>query len=247
MESKSGTLVASNKSDSDYADKLQNSINYIIRSSTTIDGKEADNKIVLTGVKEITSGDKTYQTANAGKQIIIKVAASGYSYSLSDSQGLLTRNSDGSYTLVIPTGGGVDLQAVLEKINEDTNNNRGRSAGGRNSSYTHIVGGSQEKAAVSASTANALIETPGYWAIDALGNWIFANNGNAFTNTWIVSGGRWYFLDENGNPLTGWQTVGGANYYFSADSMAAHPFGSLYINETTPDGIYVNASGSRTL
>lgn len=287
VESTSGVLVASDNSD--YADKVQESINYIIKSSTTIDGQQSDNKIVLTGIKEITSGDKIYQTANAGKEITINVeTVDGYKYSLSDTQGLLTKTDSGTYTLKIPEGGGVDLQAVLEKIAEDkkddsgnnndstdkddnnnnntnndkdsnnnidngsTDNNSGNnednggiviSSHSRNSTYSHVV--HTEKPAAAVNTANSLIETPGTWIIDALGNWSFTNNGAAYNNIWIVYGGKWYYLNENGHPITGWQAINGTQYYFSADSSIAHPLGSLYINETTPDGILVNAQGAR--
>ena len=258
IESGSDKLVSSREwnyssysyvEDPDYADTVQRSINYIIKGNVTENGEDTSNgKIVLKGTSNVTigTGDKarTYETAHQDEEITINVeTVSGYKYSLSDTQGLLTRNSDGSYTLKVPAGGGVELLAVLERIAED-NKNSDRALSTRNSSYSHIVGGDAGKA-VSNTAANALIETPGTWALDALGNWIFAGDGFNYTDTWIVSGGRWYFLDGNGNPLIGWQTIGTAQYFLSPDNIATHPFGSLYINETTPDGIFVNASGAR--
>lgn len=280
VKSTSGALVASNNSD--YADKVQASINYIIKSSTTIDGQQSDNKIVLTGIKEVKSGDKIYQTANAGKEITINVVTvDGYKYSLSDTQGLLTKTDNGTYTLKIPEGGGVDLQAVLEKITEDKkddsgntdsdsnknndkedtdnkenntdngsdSNNTDKNSGiiissrARNSTSSHVV--HTEKPAAAINSDSSLIETPGTWIIDVLGNWSFTNNGTAYNNTWVVYGGKWYYLNENGHLLTGWQTINGTQYYLSAESSAAHPIGSLYIDTLTPDGFYVGSDGYR--
>ena len=59
--------------------------------------------------------------------------------------------------------------------------------------------------------------------------------------------GRWYYLDPaNGNMLVGWLQIGGVWYYLNPASGAGRPFGSMYSNETTPDGYFVNASGGRT-
>ena len=107
------------------------------------------------------------------------------------------------------------------------------------------MGSRSEKSDTRISTGNAPNETPGSWTTDAAGNWIFAVNGISYKNIWIVSNGRWYYLDENGNPMMGWQTLNGVQYFFSSGEQTSHPFGSLYINEITPDGISVNSTGAR--
>lgn len=75
--------------------------------------------------------------------------------------------------------------------------------------------------------------------------------------------GRWYYLDPaTGEMLLGWQNIGGKWYYFNTtpneqtwnlDSLAglwrfnnstARPLGSMYVDETTPDGYQVDGSGA---
>ena len=75
--------------------------------------------------------------------------------------------------------------------------------------------------------------------------------------------GRWYYLDPGSGAMAlGWQKIGGKWYYFnqtpeaetwSFDSMAgiwrfdqskARPLGSMYADETTPDGYHVNKDGA---
>ena len=227
--------AATRTNNTDDIKKVLSSVNYIIKSSVSEGGKDTDSgTIVLSGTTgKVTVNGKDYETAHQGEKITINVkTAPKYKYSLTTTQGILTRNADGSYSLVIPEGGGVSLSAVLEKIE---NSGRG----------SYIVGSRSEKSDTRISTGNAPNETPGSWTTDAAGNWIFAVNGISYKNIWIVSNGRWYYLDENGNPMTGWQTLNGVQYFFSSGEQTSHPFGSLYINEITPDGISVNSTGAR--
>ena len=125
IESGSKNLVAAQVTDDDTkSEALKNdvlsSINYIIKTSATEDGKEAESsKIVLEGTKgTVTIGDKTYDTAHQGDKIVINVVKGYKLTSLSNGQALLTAEADGTYTVEVPAGGGVDLKAVLEKIVE---------------------------------------------------------------------------------------------------------------------------------
>lgn len=55
---------------------------------------------------------------------------------------------------------------------------------------------------------------------------------------------KWYYLNPgNGRMLTGWQLIDGKWYYLSPNSDSGHPYGSLYVNETTPDGYNTNSDG----
>ena len=55
--------------------------------------------------------------------------------------------------------------------------------------------------------------------------------------------GKWYYLDGSGAMVVGWQNIGGKWYYFTVNRDNKHPYGSLYVNTTTPDGYKVNADG----
>ena len=75
--------------------------------------------------------------------------------------------------------------------------------------------------------------------------------------------GKWYFLNpKNGEMLTDWQFISGAFYYFTpsnggqtyfGDNLSGwkydatkefRPYGSMYVNEKTPNGFYVDANGA---
>ena len=72
---------------------------------------------------------------------------------------------------------------------------------------------------------------------------------------------HWYYLDEaSGMMARGWQNIGGKWYYFTAQNNVNtytyngdswiytgnnhRPLGSMYVNETTPDGYKVGADGA---
>ena len=75
--------------------------------------------------------------------------------------------------------------------------------------------------------------------------------------------GRWYYLSpETGEMLLGWQQIDGVWYYFNPtapettwvydeatggwtwNGSASRPYGSMYVNEMTPDGYYVDENGA---
>lgn len=79
--------------------------------------------------------------------------------------------------------------------------------------------------------------------------------------------GRRYYLDlKTGIMLSGWQEIDGRNYYFARttdipkqtwfwntgigkwiyDVIGLKSYGSMYVNEETPDGFWVDAAGIRT-
>ncbi|MDO4489351.1 MAG: hypothetical protein Q4B67_09735, partial [Eubacteriales bacterium] len=73
--------------------------------------------------------------------------------------------------------------------------------------------------------------------------------------------GRWYYLDPvTGKMLTGWQKINGKWYFLSPAILAptwmkdlddkyhyiggGRPYGSMYVNEYTPDGYRVGPDGA---
>jgi glucan-binding YG repeat protein len=97
------------------------------------------------------------------------------------------------------------------------------------------------------------------WFQDKDGNWYYANEshdgsyGKMKTN-WLLNGSdqQWYYLDpESGIMATGWRLIDGKWYYFAGPvtpetslQNAGKPLGSMYKNETTPDGYRVGADGA---
>ncbi len=81
------------------------------------------------------------------------------------------------------------------------------------------------------------------WRNDSDGSWIYQQNGDIVKDSWKEIDGKWYRFDANGKMLTGWQTIDGGQYYLTETADAAHPLGSCYMSETTPDGNEVDADG----
>lgn len=78
------------------------------------------------------------------------------------------------------------------------------------------------------------------------GSWYaFGADGNAKSGwAFDIGAGKWYYVDINSGMKAGWVMVGGLWYYLNPGSSAQKPFGSMYQNETTPDGYFVGADGS---
>ena len=109
------------------------------------------------------------------------------------------------------------------------------------------------------------------WYLDVnTGNWYYLHRESdgmlgTMETGWHYDGqdGRWYYLDpDGGEMLLGWQQIGGSWYYFNPMAPAvtwnydeatggwtyngsdSRPYGSMYINETTPDGYTVDENGA---
>jgi hypothetical protein len=81
------------------------------------------------------------------------------------------------------------------------------------------------------------------------GAWYYFNDDGYMATGWQLIEGNWYFLNtasegSKGKMLTGWQWIDGRCYYLAAQSGNDHLEGAMYINEKTPDGYLVDASGA---
>lgn len=105
------------------------------------------------------------------------------------------------------------------------------------------------------------------WIWDAAaGKWYYVDEKRGMLTGWYQDpqDGRWYYLDlTTGEMLTGWQLIPGWGYmylnpfaeaqtwfYDEASGMwiydtenTRRPYGSLYMNEKTPDGYFVDENG----
>ena len=109
------------------------------------------------------------------------------------------------------------------------------------------------------------------WFKDEKGDWYYCNTEH---DGWLGKmqygwhfdevDKHWYYLDSTtGVMLTGWQEINGKWYYFTPETTAytyeydavnekwfykagntVRPHGSMYVNETTPDGYRVDANGA---
>ena len=109
------------------------------------------------------------------------------------------------------------------------------------------------------------------WFKDEQGSWYYCNTANdgwlgKMQYGWYFDevDKHWYYLDlTTGVMPTGWQAINGKWYYFTPETTAytyeydavnekwfykagntVRPHGSMYVNETTPDGYRVDANGA---
>lgn len=75
--------------------------------------------------------------------------------------------------------------------------------------------------------------------------WYHLNNetGAMETGWYLDTDGKWYYLDSSGAMKTGWVKLGEIWYYLVPERIGNHLWGSMYANEYTPDGYWVNANG----
>ena len=102
------------------------------------------------------------------------------------------------------------------------------------------------------------------WLLDPNSHlWYFLGNDGAMRTGWHLDAqdGFWYYLNpENGDMMVGWQVVGGKSYYLNPlapeptwylengiwvfSGTKARPYGSMYVDEITPDGKMVGKDGA---
>ncbi len=218
-----------------------------------------------------TSG--TYDVAKAGETFKVNIiTVSGYRVSKFNSgKATFSQNEDGSYTVTVPAGGGVNLSAVLELIEkaeeksepkeetkeESTESKAEDTAAKEENTATTTVSkshgggsgsakGSSHAVAVTAGAGRTTLQnTPGSWQKNADNTWTYLDaNGAACKSGWIVSNGRWYYADANGRIATGWMEINGVWYYFSMTESSENPEGAMLAGVTTPDGYKLDSSGA---
>lgn len=126
----------------DKTEEILKNINYIIRTDKVNNGT-----IKLSGTTFIGG----YDTAHEAQEVTIKVeTASGYKLdAVKNGNSVLTKNADGTYTLVVPRGGGVELSAVLSAIKKSNS-----SSGGGSSSGGSSGGSGSPRGEINANTGN---------------------------------------------------------------------------------------------
>ena len=146
--------------------------------------------------------------------------------------------------------------------------NNGQSAKG--TSTTDASGNAQEKYLwVKINDKMFAFGSDGYlktgWLQDSTG-WYYCDIEKGMLHGWYYSNedGYWYYFDTTSGALkTGWQQISGKQYFFAAEpaqrtytfdaasskwvynnKLKLRPYGSLYMNTTTPDNRKVDANGA---
>ncbi|WP_036607576.1 hypothetical protein [Oribacterium sp. P6A1] len=117
----------------DKEEVILKNINYIIRTDEVSNGT-----IILSGTTLMNG----YNTAHESQEVIIKVeTSSGYKLdAVKNGSSTLTKNADGTYTLVVPRGGGVELSAVLSAIRNTSDSSSDSSDSGSGSGANGLSG-----------------------------------------------------------------------------------------------------------
>jgi hypothetical protein len=76
-------------------------------------------------------------------------------------------------------------------------------------------------------------------------NWYFLDGSTAKLATgWNFINNKWYYLNPDASRPTYIQDANGNWVYDASTSAVAKPYGSMYANEQTPDGYWVDADGA---
>ena len=124
-----GNVVKDEKATKEQSDN----INYIIRHDGTIS---------LEGTRLVSVNGNDFQTARETEKLTIHVKVDDEKkYRVDRVEGgtaTATKNADGSWTLIVPKNGGVDIRAVLVAIEQTKHNSSSSSGGGSSSTHPGV-------------------------------------------------------------------------------------------------------------
>ncbi|MGO4970888.1 hypothetical protein ACTQ56_02655 [[Clostridium] aminophilum] len=117
--------------------------------------------IRLSGTTKVVGNGKEYDAAKETQEVIIRVeTADRYQLdAVKNGDALLTKNADGTYTLVVPRGGGIQLSAVLSAIKKNENETNGASDDSDDSGNPPAGYGEEKGNAVTSASGAAVTRT----------------------------------------------------------------------------------------
>lgn len=193
---------------------ILDSIKYIVNTNhASVDGKGTITVTKLDGGALDKDGSKTYDVAKATETLTVHVnVQEGYEVSdVKAGKATLTKNSDGSYSVTIPAGGGVNIEAVLKAIEKVKDNN---TAGTTVINYS----GRDSEGSSSSAPANKWVSSGSLWKYNK-------SNGSEARNEWqyLTYNGKqsWYFFDADGYMKTGLYTDAKGNQYYLDPTVGA--------------------------
>ncbi|ETP73058.1 hypothetical protein UYO_0941 [Lachnospiraceae bacterium JC7] len=208
----------------DKEEEILKNINYIIRTDEVSNGT-----ITLSGTTLISG----YNTAHESQEVIIKVeTASGYQLdAVKNGNSTLTKNADGTYTLVVPRGGGVELSAVLSAIRHSSDSSDDSSSGsgsGANGLSGNTAGGNQSGSTMTSESGASVNTTTS------------ESNGVKSTTTQITIG------DKTANVATSVTSANGQNttLRFVSGDIAGATFNG--VGTVSADGTTVTTVSGET-
>lgn len=184
----------------DVKKEVLDSIKYIVGTNdASMDGKGTISISKVNGAALDKDGLGLFDVAKAFETITVHIdVQSGYEVSeVRAGKASLTRNADGTYSVTVPAGGGVNIEALVRAIENGTY----VSSDSDGSDFT-----------VYANKATSV------WNFDGV-NWTYTKpDGSKATNEWLQLeyGGQtnWYYFDADSNMKTGWFQDISANLYY---------------------------------
>lgn len=184
----------------DVKKEVLDNIKYIVSTNdTSMNGKGTISISKVNGAALDKDGLGLFDVAKAFETITVHIdVQSGYEVSeVRAGKASLTRNADGTYSVTVPAGGGVNIEALVRAIENGTY----VSSDSDGSDFT-----------VYANKATSV------WNFDGI-NWTYTKpDGSKATNEWLQLeyGGQtnWYYFDADSNMKTGWFQDISANLYY---------------------------------
>jgi len=247
----------------DTRQQVLDNIKYIVNSNPeSIDGKGSFTITKTDGGALSRDKADKYDVAKRQEQILVKVAVNeGYevgSFSAGKNN-TYVRNADGSYTVTVADGGGINIEALIKAIEADPNPIKPTTFGGSNSSggRTTVTNGTWAGSgdATNFRKSDGSLAQNEWADINVNGkiNRYHFDTTGALTNGWYTdsNGATYYFNTEAGSDYgamsTGWKLINGNWYYFIPYTIIRNGIsinmGSMLVNGMTPDGFKVDANG----
>ena len=240
--------------------QVLDNIKYIVNSnSDSIDGKGSFTITKTDGGALSRDKADKYDVATRKEQILVKVAVNnGYELGgfSAGKNNTYVRNADGSYTVTVADGGGLNIEALIKAIEADPNPTKPTPIGGGFDRDTSTGGSWSGSGALmtfrKADGSLARNEWADIYVNGKLNRYRFDENGNLKTGWYTDETGASYYLNEAagsdyGAMCTGWVLINGEWYflmpYNAIRNGAKLNAGTMLKDVMTPDGYTVGSDG----
>ena len=206
----------------DVKKEVLDSIKYIVGTNdASMDGKGTISITKVNGTALDKDGLGRFDVAKASETITVHInVQDGYEISeVKAGKATLTRNADGTYSVTIPAGGGVNIEALVKAIEKDTADNSGNDNNGSDNSNNDYTISSNNTNESDGSDFSVYTESvTSVW--NSNGNsWTYTKaDGSKAQNEWqqIVYKGKqyWYYFGTDMNMSTGLFTDAQGHQYY---------------------------------
>ena len=239
------------------AKQVLENIKYIVSSNPdSMEGKGSFQITKLDGSALSRDKSNTYDVAETYETITVHVdVQSGYEVaSLTAGKSPVVKNADGSYSITIQPGGGINIEALIKAIEKEVNPDDKpekepeptvpeKTYGKHDSHSVHSLAlvwkqGSDGRWTYNGSGGR---KVRSQWMLlewNGQKNWYYFGSDTFMKTGWFQDHtGNWYYLNPKsdgfqGAMRTGWQQIDGEWFYFNtAENDSAKPFGSLILNQ----------------